>query len=162
MANSHSLNLHARLSFFMWPWTLKTVCGSHGLWDRPYMYGILLLFAKTRKSKHLQLSLTLQRHHFRIIYFKTLTVSLAWVWTHILSQGTCSLELYELSQHFSVGKQRDWGVQICIVCSCWRWLADLIDLQKCKTNRQFATVKSTSFSLQGLGLTNLEKLSWIL
>ena len=50
------------------------------LWDQSY--GFSSLSEKTRKSNHLQISL--QRQHFLLGYFKTLSVGLAGIWTHDL------------------------------------------------------------------------------
>ena len=61
------------------PYSLRTVCGffnvpqnfyMQGLWDGAY--GLSSLSNKTRKSKHLQMSL--QRQHFLLSYLKTLSV----------------------------------------------------------------------------------------
>ena len=49
------------------------------LWDRTY--GFSSLSEKTRKSKHLQMSL--QRQHFYLSYLKTLSVGPAGLWTRV-------------------------------------------------------------------------------
>ena len=53
------------------------------LWDRTN--GFSSLSNKTRKSNHLQMSL--QRQHFLLSYFKTLSVGLAGVWARNLLLG---------------------------------------------------------------------------
>ena len=57
------------------------------LWDGTY--GFSSLSEKTRKSKHLQMSL--QRQHFLLSYLKTLSVGPAGVWTRDLPLGRPAL-----------------------------------------------------------------------
>ena len=57
------------------------------LWDGTYSFSSLS--EKTRKSKHLQMSL--QRQHFLLSYLKTLSVGPAGVWTRDLPLGRPAL-----------------------------------------------------------------------
>ena len=83
------------------PYSLRTVCGffnvpqnlyMQGLWDGAY--GLSSLSEKTRKSNRLQMSL--QRQHFLLSYFKTLSVGPAGTWTSGLPHGRPAL--IQLSQ----------------------------------------------------------------